>query len=316
MVVTPELAAQWLEGKAPNRDIRTTVVLRYASAMNQGLWVLSPDPIVFDEDDQLINGQHRLWASVESGKSFEALVTRGWPRGVQLIMDQGTPRAMFDNINLSGGIGGKMLTSDDTTVFRLMVLGMSNRDMAMPTEMVKEAMSQYLEAIVFAKEAFGGRTSTPAHRIVRAVISRAFYTKSQDRLRRFARCILEGVTDRASEKVAIRLRDQIMTDWRSCIQRPSKMLMFGRTEATLLHFLSGTCPERVQPVTTEQFEIPSSPAMNRWRDNWEHISKASSKISRLMSSSNSKTREEAFRLARIKKAEPKKERAKLIPKKK
>ena len=223
---------------------------------------------------------------------------------------------MFDNINLSGGINGRMLTSDDTAVFRIMVIGLENREMAMPTEMVKEAMSQYLEAIVFAKEAFGGRTASPAHRIVRAVIARAFYTNSQDRLRRFARCILEGVTDRASEKVAIRLRDQIMGEWRSCLQRPSKMLMLGRTEATLVHFLSGTCPEKIQPVTTEQFEIPASAAMNRWRDNWEHISRTSQKISRLMGSENVKTQEQALKLARAKRADPVLARKTAVPKKK
>lgn len=76
--VTPELAATWLESvPAFQREVRDQRVARYVRDMRNGKWTSSSDHIAFDRYGQLINGQHRLRAIVESGMTFTMGVDYG-----------------------------------------------------------------------------------------------------------------------------------------------------------------------------------------------------------------------------------------------
>lgn len=78
--ITPEYAMEVLEHHNPrNRSIAENTVNSYALDMKNGRWTLNHQGIAFDENGDLIDGQHRLWAVVFSGKTIEMLVTRGIP---------------------------------------------------------------------------------------------------------------------------------------------------------------------------------------------------------------------------------------------
>lgn len=85
--ITPEWASMVLTkhykaiegGKFRQRSITQAVIVRYAAEMTNGNWLLSPDPIAFDVNDHLINGQHRLEAVRKSGKTIRMKVSYGWP---------------------------------------------------------------------------------------------------------------------------------------------------------------------------------------------------------------------------------------------
>lgn len=64
------------------RNVNWRVVHKYARAMQMGLWQFNGEPIVFDEDGVLKNGQHRLLAVLESGVAIKALVIKGTSRNV------------------------------------------------------------------------------------------------------------------------------------------------------------------------------------------------------------------------------------------
>lgn len=76
ITVTPEVAAMWLaETNTKNRAIREPHALRLASDMTSGKWRgRNGEPIRFDINGRLVDGQHRLRACVLSGVSFETLL--------------------------------------------------------------------------------------------------------------------------------------------------------------------------------------------------------------------------------------------------
>ncbi|NUN01320.1 MAG: hypothetical protein HUU41_09415 [Bryobacteraceae bacterium] len=60
MLITPELARQWLERNVRNRPISENTVIAYGLDMLEGRWQYDGAPIRFDTDGNLIDGQHRL----------------------------------------------------------------------------------------------------------------------------------------------------------------------------------------------------------------------------------------------------------------
>lgn len=102
--ITPEIATEMLEVAEgfKNRRINDKRVSRYQRAMAAGTWTLSPDAIAIDPQGQLINGQHRLWAVVESGVTIQALVIRGIARSTFQNTDRGIQRSLKNDLEMSG----------------------------------------------------------------------------------------------------------------------------------------------------------------------------------------------------------------------
>lgn len=100
--VTPEIAEEWLGKNQHNRNIRTTIVSAYARDMAAGRWRLSGEAVKFANTGELLDGQHRLHAVLESGAAVELLVVRGVDPAAQEVMDSGTARTAADALRLRG----------------------------------------------------------------------------------------------------------------------------------------------------------------------------------------------------------------------
>jgi hypothetical protein len=85
--ITPKKAEHYLNRNTSNRKLREGVVERYASDMAGGRWTKCAAPIVFYEDGEIADGQHRLFAIIESGKSQKFFVMRDLPRDAGLNID-------------------------------------------------------------------------------------------------------------------------------------------------------------------------------------------------------------------------------------
>lgn len=96
--VTPAHAEKWLEMNTGNRRIRPSHVRHLARQMEQGRWMLSPEPIVFSPK-RLLDGQHRLSAVLMSGCTIEASVALVQNEDVFRVLDQGVNR---NNSDLTG----------------------------------------------------------------------------------------------------------------------------------------------------------------------------------------------------------------------
>lgn len=100
--VTPELARLWLDTNSGNRQLRSTVVDRYARDMSAGAWALTGAPIVFDDQGFLIDGQHRLTACVQSQVPFRTAVMRGASPESHSAIDVGLRRSLRDELSWRG----------------------------------------------------------------------------------------------------------------------------------------------------------------------------------------------------------------------
>ena len=109
--ITPVIASALLETNVNNRNIRQTRVDQYASDMTNGAWHFSGDPIKVSETGILLDGQHRLWAVVESGVTLDFLVIRGLPDEIYTILDSGLPRAMSDVFQHEGIVNHGVVAS-------------------------------------------------------------------------------------------------------------------------------------------------------------------------------------------------------------
>lgn len=72
-----------------------------ADDMRAGLWQLNAEPIVFDEDGFLKNGQHRLAAVIASGVTIEVVVIRGVSRDID-IYDNNLRRTLNQFLKAKG----------------------------------------------------------------------------------------------------------------------------------------------------------------------------------------------------------------------
>lgn len=107
--VGPDKAQAWLGRNTSNRKVRPARVREYAAAMTEGRWLYTADPVRFDEDGKLIDGQHRLMAIVRSGVEIEMHVVRGLSRHAQDALDTGAARTAADALKVRGFRNGPQL---------------------------------------------------------------------------------------------------------------------------------------------------------------------------------------------------------------
>lgn len=104
-VVTPEIAREWLDRTRINRPLRADQVDAHVRDMKGGRWRPVGDPVRFDKDERLIDGQHRLTAIVKSGVDITFAVVRGLEPDDQLVIDTGVKRRAADQLILEGKTG-------------------------------------------------------------------------------------------------------------------------------------------------------------------------------------------------------------------
>ncbi len=94
--VSPLQAQVWMQKNSINRRFRPGAAKRYALIMAAGHWLLTPEAICFDEEGVLLNGQHRLWAIMETGIAQECVIWENVPRSVFSVIDRGQMRSFAD----------------------------------------------------------------------------------------------------------------------------------------------------------------------------------------------------------------------------
>lgn len=96
VLVTPELAAEWLKRNTRNREKRPKRIAAYARDMAAGRWRRSGEAVKFSPDGTLLDGQNRLYAIIEAGVSVWLMVVRGVDPDAQMVMDSGIGRTASD----------------------------------------------------------------------------------------------------------------------------------------------------------------------------------------------------------------------------
>lgn len=94
--ITPAKAEKYLLGNQKNRPVKSGTLEKYIKQLNEDQWKVNGETICFSDTGKLMNGQHRLLACVETGKSFRTLVVRGLDESVQTTYDTGSVRTAAD----------------------------------------------------------------------------------------------------------------------------------------------------------------------------------------------------------------------------
>lgn len=101
--LTPELAEEFLTHLPQRqRSLSPATVDMYSADMLEGEWIFTGDAIRFDTDGNLIDGQHRCTAVVESGRTVPAVVIRGLNEDAILNLDNGRRRSFGDDLRIKG----------------------------------------------------------------------------------------------------------------------------------------------------------------------------------------------------------------------
>jgi len=102
VLVTPDLAAEYLTNNTHNRNLRENAVKAYAADMAAGDWRWTAEPVRFGLDGKLQDGQHRLHAIIKAGVAVPMLVVTGLDSAAQENVDGGIPRQLSDVLKLRG----------------------------------------------------------------------------------------------------------------------------------------------------------------------------------------------------------------------
>lgn len=100
--VTPKLATDWLTLNSGNRNSKPTAIEKYTRDMRSGEWLLTGEPVIFDSEGLLRNGQNRLLACIRSDHTFTTLVVWGVEPEAFAEMDRNTPRTLVDVLKIAG----------------------------------------------------------------------------------------------------------------------------------------------------------------------------------------------------------------------
>jgi hypothetical protein len=106
--ITPEIAQILIEEgtNSLNRPVSDSTVDEYGEQMKKGKWRLNGEAIIISKDGLLLDGQHRLWASFKTKKSFKTMVTRGVDKETFATIDTGKKRTGSDALIIHGKITG------------------------------------------------------------------------------------------------------------------------------------------------------------------------------------------------------------------
>lgn len=100
--VTPKKAEEWLQLNTQNRRVRARTVDFYAEQMRAGKWGLTGQPIIFSKKGELIDGQHRLHAVVQSGCTVKFTVAKNVENENFTKIDTGINRSAGDILHIAG----------------------------------------------------------------------------------------------------------------------------------------------------------------------------------------------------------------------
>jgi hypothetical protein len=101
-MITPEMAAAWLERGGANRKLNERSIQRLMREIQLGQWDLTGETIKLDTEGRVRDGQHRLTAIIRTGTTVPCIVVRGVAESAFNKIDTGKSRNMADVLSIHG----------------------------------------------------------------------------------------------------------------------------------------------------------------------------------------------------------------------
>lgn len=256
-LVTPKMAEQWLEKNyAHQRDIRWKDVEKHATAMRDGLWRLTHQGICFTDTGRLADGQHRLWAIVESQTAVRLAVTRGMSEAAFQALDQGRVRSIAD-LSAEGWI-----TTMIVGAARAMARGPGQGHWTLFDDRVPQLLLPFIHdhegALKYVVSLRGTNNRQRGTSLLIAAVmgclARASYHLPKDRMERFVEIIITGETDNPEERAVILLRDILLG--RGSANSRSRTMIYQKCQRALKAFLEKDPIKILIALEEDVFPLP------------------------------------------------------------
>ena len=242
MQITPELASKWLTKNLVNRDIRRKKVEMFARDICNGKWQMNGEAIVFNENGELIDGQHRLSAVVMAKKSVDMLVVKGIENEVT-IFDRGSNRSTTDIFRLMG-YDAKVANNSTVSMVRMHWLFQFSKDTVSDSEIL-DYISRHEENVVKAdsirkrlgaSNKYGFKMGAPA-------ILAFFYAYElgydEKKLDRFVEILIKGTPESKAEFAAVIYRNDLIQRKITFCYRQDRLQGVYQTEKAIDDFIAG-----------------------------------------------------------------------------
>ncbi len=112
VMLTPDEAVQLLEYNKHNRPLNEQHVKRIARQIIDGKWKFNGDTIKISSTNDVLDGQHRLWAIIEAKMAIETIIVKGIePEAFSTIDTMRKPRSGSDILAMVGVTGPRSTIS-------------------------------------------------------------------------------------------------------------------------------------------------------------------------------------------------------------
>lgn len=262
--ITPKKAEQWLSVNTSNRKLREGVAERYAADMKAGKWTQCITPIAFYEDGELADGQHRLWAIVESGVAVQLPVMRGLSRDDGLNIDTGLNRTLVDNAKISGGIEYQ-LSHHLIAVVKAIETGGKCGSGAFTHAQTLELVERHYEAAHWALH-HGPRKRGMRNACTLAALARAYWhERDLTRLEKYGDVLDTGFANGEEDSAAVAMRNYLLEKGTYLMRGPLWADTFKKVQNTIRYFMQRKKLMVIKGVADEVYPLvqPAPPGTLR-----------------------------------------------------
>lgn len=216
VLITPELAQEWLKKNTNNRRLKERSVDFLAEEIRNGSYELNGESICFSESGQLKDGQHRLAAIVKAGIPVKSVVVTGISDNSS-VYDRGVKRSLSDTMKIEGW--GAQFYSTATIAFVSMHFKRFHEHdytAKIPDYKIKEFINNHLKTVdevywtVLTKKHIKNTLGIANATIALAIFYALEYGISHEVITRFVDVVNTGLYSKDSETSAIYLRNKII----------------------------------------------------------------------------------------------------------
>lgn len=100
--IDPSKAEKYLKKNVHNRYVNEKTIALYAKQMREKEWRINGESLIFSDNGELLDGQHRLSAIVASGVTLDLPVFRGVEKDAIRTINTGKPRSIADHLRIHG----------------------------------------------------------------------------------------------------------------------------------------------------------------------------------------------------------------------
>lgn len=257
--LTPGLAKEWLETMPDyQRSVSKVVVAEYAKDMANDRWVnQTGDAFRFNKQGQMIDGQHRCLAVIESGVTIQATIIEGLDDEVYMVLDKGRKRTAADtirggNANMRAAIAKALISLNDGNQLASIIGGNVSKA-AHPISAVEAAevanendaiISKILDCHLKLRSANNGRFSAPVTTCLAACVAET--TGSIDMFESFCNELVKPVQERA---VVCTMAREKAANFNVSKGKSKNAMVFSIYYIAFKHWANGTTPKVIQTST-------------------------------------------------------------------